>query len=284
MSELKHLDESTAAATIARTTARDPIITRFSKWSRFATWGVASAGVGVVLWQAALWLGVLPARYFPHIWELAAAWAGLFGDRTFWVALGQTLAGALAGLVLGILTAVPVGLLIGRNVYLFHASRFILEFFRPIPSVALIPLIVLMLGAQTEAKVVLVFIAAFFPLLVQTTYGARDVDPVAFDTAKTYRIGPGRRVFQVLLPAASPYIMTGVRISASIALLVAVSTEIIVGSPGLGQQIIFAENANLPDQMYALIAMSGFLGMVINVVVARIERGLTGWARVGKEG
>jgi ABC-type nitrate/sulfonate/bicarbonate transport system permease component len=129
-----------------------------------------------------------------------------------------------------------------------------------------------------EAKIVLITIAAFFPLVVQTTYGARDVDPVAVSTATTYRLGRARTVLLVLLPASAPYILTGVRIASAIALLVAISSEIIIGAPGLGLEITLAENADQMPLMYALIAMSGFLGILINLVVHAVQARLTGWS------
>ncbi|GAA3773317.1 ABC transporter permease [Microbacterium kribbense] len=248
---------------------------------RNALWGVGSIALGAVLWQGAVWLGVLPARYFPGVPDLVRAWVELFGDETFWMALGNTLLTTFLGLALAAVFAIPLGILIGRSVYLFHSTQFVLEFFRPIPVVALIPLVVLIMGIGVDAKTFLAALAAFFPLVVQTTYGSRSVDPVALDTAATYGFGPFRRLFGVLLPAASPYIMTGVRISAAVCLLVSVATEIIVGSPGLGQSILIAENSNALDVMYALIAMTGFLGIGLNGLVVAVESRTVRWAREG---
>lgn len=272
---------TTNPSTEAMTAVAVDAIARRWKFLRRMLWGVASFCLGAVLWQVAIWVGVLPHRYFPDIPELVRAWVELFGDAKFWSALGSTLLSTFLGLLIAAACAIPLGVAIGRNSYLFHATQFVLEFFRPIPAVALIPLIVLLLGTGIDAKTFLVAIAAFFPLVVQTTYGARDVDPVAVDTATTYGFGPLRRLFCVLLPAASPYIMTGVRISAAISLLVSVSTEIIVGSPGLGQYILIAENGNALDLMYALIAMTGFLGIGLSGIVMVVESRSVGWARTG---
>lgn len=275
--DTRHLDSP--AAIVAQNVAKDSIIEPISRWSRFALWGAASAVLGAVIWQVLILVGILPAQYFPGIIELVQAWIVLLGDPAFWTALGDTIYTAVLGLVIGIVVSVPLGIAIGRNLYLFHASRFILEFCRPIPTVALIPAVVLILGIGLDAKLLLVFLAVVFPLIVQTIYGVRDVDPVALDTARILRFGRMRRLVQVLLPAAGPYIMTGVRVTASIALLVSVSTEIIIGAPGLGQAITTAENSYALDRMYALIAMTGFIGVVINLVVAAFERRATAWAR-----
>ena len=242
-------------------------------------WGLASAVLGAAVWQGALVLGFLPRQYFPDIATVARTWLALFLDGAFWTSLGHTLSSAGLGLALGIVVGVTVGVVIGRNLYLFHALRFVLEFLRPLPAVALIPAVVIVLGIGLEAKVLLIFLGVVFPIIVQTTYGARDVDPVALDTAQTYRFGPLRRLFQVILPAAGPYIATGIRVAATVSLLVAVSAEIIIGSPGLGASISLAEQSNALDRMYALIAMSGVLGIIINALVSSLERRSTAWAR-----
>ncbi len=252
---------------------------RTGKTGQVLMWGLASALLGVLLWQLLLWTGILPSQYFPDIVTLTVTWIGLFMDPAFWAALWQTIMSAFLGLILGSVAGVAVGVVIGRNVYAFHASRFILEFLRPIPTVALIPAVVLALGTGLESKLLLVFLAVVFPIIIQTTYGIVDVDPVALETATTYHFGWWRRLFQVLLPAAGPFIMTGLRVAAAVALLVAVSTEIIIGSPGLGQAITLAEQTNALDRMYALIAMTGFLGIIINSAVVTLERKVAGWAR-----
>jgi ABC-type nitrate/sulfonate/bicarbonate transport system permease component len=263
-----------------RTAGRTGLRTGRLRWvGRFLAWSLASALLGAVLWQGLIWLGILPSQYFPDVVTLLATWAGLFVDVAFWTALWDTLMSAFLGLVLGVVAGVAIGVVIGRNVYAFHASRFVLEFLRPIPTVALIPAVVLALGTGLESKLLLVFLAVVFPIIIQTTYGIVDVDPVALDTAKTFHFSWGRRLFQVLLPAAGPFIMTGLRVAAAVSLLVAVSTEIIIGSPGLGQSITLAEQSDSLDRMYALIAMTGFLGIIVNSFVVGLEKKLASWAR-----
>ena len=91
--------------------------------------------------------------------------------------------------------------------------RFVVEFLRPIPSVALVPLAVLIYGVGLESKVFLAAFASFWPLFVQTLYGVQDVDPVATDTARSFGLGRFERLWRIKLPSAVPYIATGLRIS-----------------------------------------------------------------------
>ncbi|HJF13465.1 MAG TPA: ABC transporter permease [Enteractinococcus helveticum] len=276
--------ETTRGEQLADNVARDSLIIPITRWTKFLAWGLASVLLAAGTWQILVMTNILPTDYFPDIATLVSAWAGLFTDPAFWSALGSTFYTAIVGLILGIVVGVPVGIAVGRNDILFHATRFIFEFARPVPTVALIPVIVLFFGIGVEAKLLLVFLAVVFPLVVQTVYGVRDVDPVALDTATVLRLNRWRRLIQVLLPASGPYIMTGIRITASIALLVSVSTEIIIGAPGLGLAITNAENSYALDRMYALIAMTGIIGVVLNVVVTSVEKRTSAWARVAEEG
>ena len=135
-----------------------------------------------------------------------------------------------------------------------------IEFLRPIPSVALIPLAVLIYGQGLESKVFLVAFASFWPLLIQTIYGVQDVDPVATDTARSFGLGRLERMWRITVPSAVPYIATGIRISSAVALILAVTAELVIGAAGLGREINVARSGGNLDAMYALIVATGLLG------------------------
>ena len=123
----------------------------------------------------------------------------------------------------------------------------------------------------------MVALAAFWPMFFQTAYGVQDVDPVVRDTARSYRVGPVRQFFFVSIPGSTPFIATGLRLAASIALLLAVGTEMVVGLPGLGFEIFSAQYAGQTTRMYALVAASGVLGMLIGALFTRLERRALRW-------
>ena len=169
--------------------------------------------------------------------------AALFDEvRTghFWNSILHTLQGWGLGLAIAIVAAIPLGIIVGTSPWLYRSLRFVIDFLRPIPSVALLPLFILLFGLNLDLEAYIVALGAFWPLFFQTIYGVQDVDPVARDTAEAYRLNGLFRFFFVSLPGATPYIATGLRISASIALLLAVGTEMVVGLPGLGFDIKFA--------------------------------------------
>src|SRR5215208_2254396 len=220
---------------------------------------------------------VVSSRHFPPPTETFAALGDEIATADFWAAVGHTLEGWAIGLAVAAAIAIPVGIVIGSSSLLYRSARAVIEFLRPIPSVALIPLAVLIWGSGLESKVFLAAFASTWPLLVQTLYGVQDVDPVATDTARSFGFGRAQRLIHVTLPSAVPYIATGVRISAAVALILAVTAELVIGSPGLGREINIARQSEAVDIMYALIAVTGLLGWGMNIVFARIERRVLHW-------
>src|SRR5215216_10755 len=182
----------------------------------------------------------ISSRHFPPPSEMFAALADEVTTAEFWAAVGDTMQGWALGLAVACAIAIPAGIVIGSSALLYRSVRAVVEFLRPIPSVALIPLAVLIWGSGLESKVFLAAFAATWPLLMQTLYGVQDVDPVATDTARSFGFSRFQRMLRVTLPSAVPYIATGIRISAAVALILAVTAELVIGSPGLGREINIA--------------------------------------------
>jgi ABC-type nitrate/sulfonate/bicarbonate transport system permease component len=220
---------------------------------------------------------VISSRHFAPPTEMFAAMADEVTTGDFWVAVGNTMEGWAIGLAVAAAIAIPVGIVVGSSGVLYRSVRAVIEFLRPIPSVALIPLAVLIWGSGLESKVFLAAFAATWPLLMQTLYGVQDVDPVATDTARSFGLSRAQRLVYVTLPSAVPYIATGVRISAAVALILAVTAELVIGAPGLGREINIARQSEAVDVMYALIAVTGLLGWGVNVLFSRLERRVLHW-------
>lgn len=182
---------------------------------------------------------------------------------------------------MGLLIAVTAGILTGGVIavvpHLREATSSTIEFLRPIPSVALIPLAVLLYGSQLQSVLLLVVYASFWQVLIQTLYGVQDVDPVAEETARSYGLGTWARVRHVLWPTALPYVMTGVRLAAAVALILAVTAELVIGAPGLGQRISVAQSSQAVPEMYAPVVVTGLLGLLINVGARTVERRALAW-------
>ena len=169
------------------------------------------------------------------------------------------------------------GFAIGSSGFLKRFSHSTNEFLRPIPSVALIPLAVLLFGARLESTLLLVVWATFWPVLIQVLYGIADVDKVANDTAKSFGLGVTARIRYVVWPTALPYLVTGIRLSAAVGLILAVTAELIIGSPGLGREIASAQAGDAATEMCALVLATGLLGVFTNSGLRLAERKALAW-------
>ena len=239
--------------------------------------GIAGVVVPLVLLEALSRFEVLPSREFPPV----SVWLLVLFEQlpapSFWSNVLLTLEGWAAGLALAALIAVPSGIVIGSSRRAYQMLRLPIEFLRPIPSVALIPLAVLMFGTRFPNKLFLVTFACIWPLLFQAIYGVQDVDPVAVDTARAFGFGRLQRLALVVLPSATPYIATGLRLASSVALILAVTSELVVGVPGLGSAINIAASGGDFPLMYALIAVAGLLGVSLNSIFATVEGRALRW-------
>jgi ABC-type nitrate/sulfonate/bicarbonate transport system permease component len=195
----------------------------------------------------------------------------------FWTAFGDTVRGWALGLGVAAALAIPAGIGLGSSDFATAAFRVPVEFLRPIPSAALIPLLFLTLGTTLRSEIFLAAFGAFWPLLVQTMYGVRDVDPVAVDTARSFGVSRPERLWRVTLPSAVPYIATGLRISSTVSLILAFTAELFMGTPGLGQEVNYAQSYGLTDQLYALALATGFLGVGVHFALVGLERRVLRW-------
>ncbi len=238
---------------------------------------VLSVLAALGLWELISRTEVISQRDLPAMSTTVHALWSMVQTSVFWIAFGQTVRGWAIGLGLAAVLAIPIGISLGSSEFAASAFRVPIEFLRPIPSAALIPLLFLTLGTTLKSEVFLATFGAFWPLLVQTMYGVRDVDPIALDTARSFRLGRSERLFRVTLPSALPYIFTGIRISSTVALILAFTAELFMGTPGLGQRLNYVETFGLNDQIYALALATGFLGVAIHFAVSAVEKRVLRW-------
>lgn len=239
--------------------------------------GVAGIAGFLLVWELVPRAGLIEERYLPPASEVLAQLVRDFGLATFWQAVSETMLAWAIGLAMAIALAVVLGFLIGSSRFLRAFTNSTVEFLRPIPSVALIPLAVLLFGAKIESSLMLIVYASFWQVFIQVLYGVADVDNVAVQTAKSYGLGTWARTRHVVFPTALPYLMTGVRLGASVALILAITAELVIGSPGLGREIAVSQAGGAVTGMYALVLAVGLIGVVINLVMRWIERKVLSW-------
>jgi ABC-type nitrate/sulfonate/bicarbonate transport system permease component len=253
--------------------ARPP---RSGRW-RDPALGVLGIAAAAAVLEALPRLGVVDGRFLPPFSAMVRALAGQLGRADFWTALGQTLAGWAVGLAVALAAGVVAGVIIGSVPLLRALTASTIEFLRPIPSVALIPLVVLIYGSRPQSALVLVVYAAFWQVLVQVLYGVADVDPVVRDTARSYRFSRWTTVRTVIWPTALPYVVTGFRLAAAVALILQVTAELIIGVPGLGRSIGVAQSSGAVPDTYALVIVVGLIGVAVNASARAAERRVLRW-------
>ena len=196
----------------------------------------------------------------------------------------NTLATFAMGLGLAIVLGVTGGVILGASARAFDAVKLVVEFLRPLPSVALIPFAILILGVGDASSVTITTYASFWPILFNTYYGVRDTDPVAVDTARNFGLSRPALLRRVLLPSAATNIAAGIRVSAAIALILAITVEILTSSGGLGYYIVRMQTAIRTEDMYAGVFAVGILGYAINVAATALEKKLVFWKTDARDG
>jgi NitT/TauT family transport system permease protein len=244
--------------------------------------------VNVVGWLFVLFVALLVevgVRAFDYEESIATPSSTLralydqLADGTLSGEIGFTLHAYLEGLALAIVIGVTAGVLIGSSRTLLDASSVVIEFLRPIPAVALIPLAILFFGVSgIAAHRFVVAFAAVWPILINTIYGVRGVDRMLHDVARTSGVGPTGRLFRVTLPAALPSIVTGIRVSAAIALLVCVTAEFLTGAGGVGDYMEDQRVALHIPELYAAVVLVALLGYAVNVGLRVVQRSALFWA------
>lgn len=246
---------------------------------RRARWTQGLLGLAglVVLLELLPRIGVVNDRYLPPFSEMVRALVDQLGTSSFWSALGLTVRAWAIGLAIAMVLGIVLGIVIGRSRLLREATASTIEFLRPIPSVALIPLVILLYSNGIESSLVLIVYASFWQVLIQVLYGVQDVDPVVRETARSYRIRPLSQVRYVVWPTALPYVMTGFRLAATVALVLAITAELVIGIPGIGNEIAIARSSNAVPKMYALVIVSGLLGVLVNMLARLLEGRILSW-------
>ena len=193
--------------------------------------------------------------------------------------LGRFGIGVLVSIVIGIVA----GTAIGSTPWLRSLLEPMLEFFRAIPPVALVPVIMLILGIDDSMKLAVIVSGSVWPVLLNTIEGVRAMDPVLSDTARSYGIRGRLKYRYFILPAASPQIMAGVRLCLSIGLILMVISEMFAASSGLGYQILYFQRQYMIAEMWSGIVLLGIIGVVVAAIFQLVERRVLHWYHGSRE-
>jgi ABC-type nitrate/sulfonate/bicarbonate transport system permease component len=236
--------------------------------------------VGVVALAVGVWAYVArttsdgsvpsPARTF-------TALAGLLTSHELWDAVRQTASTWLVGIVICTVVGIPIGLLIGSSRLATQSTRLTIDFVRNIPPVALVPLGLLLWGPTRSMVLLLVISGTIWPIVIQSIYASQQAEPQLRDVVRVFHLGKGWRLTHVFLPGVTPFVMTGLRVAATICLLLTITGELFGGAPGVGSQIQQALVGNDYPQMYAYVVVAAVLGLAVNSLIWIGQRRLLRW-------
>ena len=217
--------------------------------------------------------------YLPPVSRILSSLGELILSGRILSHLMITLSRFLQGYVLAALIAVILGTVLGYFRLAHTLFEAVIEFLRPMPSVAIIPVAVLLLGISDAMIVAVTVYASLWPVLINTIDGVRYIERTLIDTGRTFGLNRRQILWLVVLPAAAPYIVTGLRISLSIALILVTTAEMIAGSRGLGFFILDEERSMNSGNMYAGVILVSALGYLLNRLFVLGEGWAMNWRR-----
>jgi NitT/TauT family transport system permease protein len=249
----------------------------------------------LAMWHVLSQSGVFRPEILPSPWAVAQRWVSYLTpqdalaphyDWLAWLNSSEMLSDVysslyrvLAGFAIGAGLALPLGLMMGTNKWVYALFDPIVQFLRPIPPIAYIPLSILWFGLGNPPALFLISIGSFFPLLLNTIAGVRQVDSIYIRAARNLGASPYTLFRRVIIPAAMPYILTGARIGIGTAFIVVIVAEMIAVNSGLGYRILEAREYLWSDKVVAGMITIGMLGLALDLVVMRLNTYLLRWHR-----
>ena len=239
---------------------------------------------GIRLLSLAIFLGVwqigamnVDPVLFTSPWKVAVAAVGMISSGELWAGLWPSLVVLLIGLTLAIIFGTLLGLALARFHILDVSVTVYITFLYSIPSVALVPLIVLWAGYETTAKVIILFLFAFFPMVINTYQGVKSVDPKLLEVGRAFRCSERQLWANIVLPGALPFIVTGIRLALGRGLIGMVLADLYTAISGIGYLIVRSASTFQVDKMFVPIVTLGLLGVTLTALLRLAERYVAPW-------
>jgi sulfonate transport system permease protein len=241
---------------------------------------LVSLTVVLGLWQ------VLGARVDPVLfttpWAIAKAAVVMIGSGELWNYLWPSLVVLALGLTAAAIIGITMGLLLARFWVLDVALGVYITFLYSTPTVALVPLIVLWAGFETMAKVIILFLFAFFPMVINTYQGVKNVDPRLIEVGRAFRCSERQLWMNIVLPGALPFIVTGLRLAVGRGLIGMVLADLYTAISGIGYLIVRTASTYQVDKMFVPIVTLGVLGVTLTALLRLLEIKVAPWTAAGR--
>jgi NitT/TauT family transport system permease protein len=230
-------------------------------------------------WELVRATGMIDPRSLPAIGAvLQSMMSSLAGADDLLPSMLATLQSWSLGLAMASVLGVLAGMTLALSPTIEIVTRPVVEFLRPIPSVALIPIALLTLGIGLPMQLFMIVFAAIWPVIFATKAGVESVDPRQLEAGRAFNLTPLESMLRIVLPAALPSISTGIRTAAAIALVLTITVEMLVGRQGIG---FFMENVRLNGlvtEMWSAILLTGIVGSLVNGLFVALEQHLLPWS------
>jgi ABC-type nitrate/sulfonate/bicarbonate transport system permease component len=231
----------------------------------------------LLLWELAARAEWVNTLIVPPVSMIALTFFDLLGSGEIPLQLLASLKRAALGYLLAAAVFIPLGICMGLFDRIERGLEVIIEMLRPIPPPVIVPVAMLFFGLEDEMKVFVIFFSCAWPILLNTLDGVKNVDRVLLQTARTFGLPQRRIVWQVILPACSPQIMTGLRVSLPITLILVVISEMVGSTDGIGYFILDSQRRFRVAQMYAGMLALAILGYAMNQLFNQLHRSLLAW-------
>jgi ABC-type nitrate/sulfonate/bicarbonate transport system permease component len=241
--------------------------------------GVATILLALAAWEVAIVAGFGNRTLLPPPSTILAVAFQVLVNGDVWGPVTVTLGRLLAGLGIATVVGTVLGILTGTFQVVEAIVEPSLEALRSLPKVALVPALILLVGIGNATNIVCIALAGVFPIWINVVAGVRRIDPVLHDSAVMLGMGRLSRLQKIVLPAVLPDIFAGVRVAMGICFVVAVLSEMTIGSDGLGSLIIDMQRSFRVRHMYAWIVILAALGVALNALIALGERHIVFWTR-----
>jgi NitT/TauT family transport system permease protein len=261
--------ERVAIARRRRAIVQNLVIRLISLAIFLALWQIGASSVDPVLFTT-------PSK-------VAIAAVDMIWSGELWSALWPSLLVLVMGLTLAIIFGTLFGLALGRFHLLDIGLTVYITFLYSIPSVALVPLIVLWAGYETTAKVIILFLFAFFPMVINTYQGVKAVDPKLLEVGRAFRCSERQLWTNIVLPGALPFIVTGIRLAVGRGMIGMVLADLYTAISGIGYLIVRTASTFQVDKMFVPIVTLGLLGVTLTALLRVVEKLVAPWTAAGQE-
>lgn len=228
-------------------------------------------------WEWLVHIGKISALFFPAPTVIFQTLIRGLTEGEFFVHIGITLSRVLIGGMTGGSAGLFLGLCMGWSPRLRAVTDPFIAAAHPLPKIAVLPLIMIIFGIGEMSKIVLVAISAFFPMVINTVSGVRQISPLYFEVSRNYGAKPFKVFTRVIIPGSLPMIMTGIRLSANNSLVITIASELVCAQKGLGAMIWLAWETLRTEELYASLLITAILGICFNALVKFITKRLIPW-------